>query len=434
MQKLLKSLIETENKGFKYNPLSKKYDKKYRPWREALRQVKRKARELKKQHEKDARLRIAYVDGRIKPLPSIIRKSLEENIPASKVFHELHDIVGVRIVVNNLRDVSVLKNEIKGWPEFKLENENKHTKQKGYRAIHLKGKFNIGHNIGRKNNVRIEIQICTLLQDAWAILAHHDIYRNKKDLPKLASSIPSELSSQLASLDRLSDDFRKEIEKDVIHPNDLSDEAALDEEGVAFLYYEIFGKNPQQFQVQYLSEVASNLGITKIKMARQGLTEGVFNRLNKIHNDYFPDFKIGEVDLFEYGLLFVVQNHSAFKEFRKRVKKEWDEINEIAKREILYSMPENIDEFIKLIMSNEVPWEAIKELGGTKRCFRCGTEILDSLAAAESVCHFYNDLSDDKFNIINEEITQTYDLNAPEEASFGDSDLCSACYNLMIKD
>lgn len=422
--------LEGEGRNREFNVFRKAYVERKPFYEKALLQIMQDLKEIKRRHAKEAKLRIAYIDGRIKDAGSTIRKAYKKGIPAEKVFDEIEDILGIRVVLNNLKDVQALVEEIQSLADISVLEQEEHKDEQGYRALHLKATCSLDYE-GQIHKIIFEIQIRSILQDAWAMLMHHDEYKNKADLPRLAKSISRHMSHLLGALDHIADDFRDELETKVDAPNDLSDSAALDKEGIAFLFFELFGKNPEEYDIQYLKKRAEGLEIGSVGTARKGLTEEVFENLRKINKKYFP-LDASNNDLFEYGLIYAILGKRAYSIFGKKASAELDEIKARNRAEILSSMPETFEEFLEMIEYEGIPWDVTKELGGLEGCAFCGTGVLDPEEAADGILSYYGYPETD-INL--EEIFRdSDDIDAPEVGGFNRPDLCSWCDHILSKD
>lgn len=113
----------------------------------------------------------ALISQRLKRLPSIVRK-LQNN--KDMKLSTMQDVWWVRVVVDNIEDVKNLEKEMKRIEksrsfksELKYENNHiKTTKESWYRSLHLIYHYN--KNIQEWERCRIEIQIRTKIQHAWA--------------------------------------------------------------------------------------------------------------------------------------------------------------------------------------------------------------------------------------------------------------------------
>ena len=372
----------------RYNALTRLYDERLPLYRRAVEETQRAVAEIRKKYGKNAKLRIAYVDGRVKSLHSVVRKGLGRGIDATNLLDVLPDTVGVRVVVNNIKDVEPLIEELGCHPRLTVHSREDHDDGTGYRAVHLDVSVRWADDEPGERSSRCEIQVRTLLQDAWAIMSHHDFYKNTASLPVLARPISARLSQYLEATDALADDLRTAIEAVVQPPNDLSEDAPLDREGIAFLYYSVFGEKPQEYGVEYLARKASELGISTVGDARRGLNETTLRRLSELHRKEFW-FRLDPVEGFEYGLHWVVRGEKAFSDFRTKLKADRAEIEAQARGEILAELPETYEEFLEELQKGLVSAAVLKELGALRECIRCGADILDEYALAEAVAEHY---------------------------------------------
>lgn len=113
----------------------------------------------------------ALISQRLKRRPSIIKKlELNENMALST----MQDIWWLRVVLNDIKDIEKLRNEIRKWeenPAFKNTFIKEYdyittAKSSWYRSLHLIYKYD--KNITKEEECRIEIQIRTKVQHAWA--------------------------------------------------------------------------------------------------------------------------------------------------------------------------------------------------------------------------------------------------------------------------
>ncbi len=409
--------------------LKKSYSNRISLYRKALSDAKIIVEAIKLKHQKKATLRIAYIDTRIKSLSSVINKAITNDIKPDEIFTNIADIAGLRIVVNNLRDINPLIKEIKKDGRLEIIEKERHSGQKPYKAVHLKVTLKISHKHG-EHKVPMEIQIRTLLQDAWAILAHHDYYKNQVSLPPLARPISLRLSELLSSVDKLANDLRKHVEKIVEPPNDLSDDAPLNKQGLSFLYFELLGEKPQEYEVEILMNKVTEYGLKTIGDARKGLAPAVLEKIRKIHDDKFNMIPMG-YDLIEYGMLYAVQGNLAFKAYKKQIEDSWQEVEDMGRSEVLSELPDTFEEFIKMMQDGNVPWTALEFLGGGE-CARCGNNTFDPSTAADGILDYYGDPETD----IDLEglIFEAADRSECPFESLDFSGVCSYCDHQMSKD
>jgi ppGpp synthetase/RelA/SpoT-type nucleotidyltranferase len=121
------------------------------------------------------------VDGRVKEF-----KSIEDKIAQSKGKYkqviDLQDVAGTRVIFLCTSDLdrfdTILQEELKKtYPGFTREVI---AHDSGYRGIHfiISKKFEVD---GKEARLYCEIQVRTVLQDAWAILSHQYGYKKKTE-------------------------------------------------------------------------------------------------------------------------------------------------------------------------------------------------------------------------------------------------------------
>lgn len=136
----------------------------------------------------DAKIEIAHTTSRAKKLHSYCEKI--ERKSYSDPLKEITDLAGVRVVFLYLSDLKKIEKIIENeFDVIEKENklENNEAEKFGYGALHFLVKIKQLHTGARYDGVRdliCEIQVRTILQDAWSIVAHHLSYKNEKDVPR----------------------------------------------------------------------------------------------------------------------------------------------------------------------------------------------------------------------------------------------------------
>lgn len=149
-------------------------------------------RELNRNH-----VEFSTITHRAKTLNSFLEKIQRKSY--GNPIEEITDFAGVRVVCLYVDDLIKVENAIEKHFEIveKIDKlTDRKTDQFGYGAIHFVvrlGENSSGARYDDLKNLVCEIQTRTVLQDAWAIIDHHLVYKN-------ASSIPSVLKSRLNSL------------------------------------------------------------------------------------------------------------------------------------------------------------------------------------------------------------------------------------------
>jgi len=196
------------------------------------------------------RKRIRLGDGRIKQPHRVWTKVLSERYRSKisgvdDIADAIDDLVGLRLVCNNICDVSTLQRILGQLPDSEdapnaslaIEVESERTywrepKQSGYRAYHINLTTSVPGRDGF-HRVRGELQVRTLLQEGWGELTHEDTYKPGAELPKLAATIARRMADLLATVDDMAEDLRQELDRSLRAAMDSGLGSASVEPGVA---------------------------------------------------------------------------------------------------------------------------------------------------------------------------------------------------------
>lgn len=169
---------------------------------------------------------IQKTTSRIKSIESISRKLEKQglNFNLENIQATLNDVVGARIVCLTETDVACVVEMIRRIPSLKIINEKDYItnpKESGYRSYHIIVEIPVPLGNGTIAPVRGEIQVRTLLMDAWSSLEHEIIYKNK-DCTKESERSLKEYSYALSFLEREMESIRKqELVRQEEHPKVL---------------------------------------------------------------------------------------------------------------------------------------------------------------------------------------------------------------------
>lgn len=122
------------------------------------------------------------VKNRVKEFNSVYMKVLAKNIDFNNALFSLTDILGLRIICPFIEDVKTVESYIRSSckiVEEERKGENFSFREFGYESIHflieipekLRNKYSIDKNFC------CEVQIRTILQDAWAEVEHELVYK-----------------------------------------------------------------------------------------------------------------------------------------------------------------------------------------------------------------------------------------------------------------
>jgi ppGpp synthetase/RelA/SpoT-type nucleotidyltranferase len=160
---------------------------------------------------------VAAVTGRAKTMKSfagkISRKAYKDPLK------EITDFAGVRCVYLYLSDRSSIEAIIESDFEI-VEKVNKLEEKKpeefGYGALHYLvklGKKTSGARYDDLKDLICEIQVRTVVQDSWAIIDHHLVYKQEGDAPSILRRKLNSLAGLFETADSQFDQIRNEREK-----------------------------------------------------------------------------------------------------------------------------------------------------------------------------------------------------------------------------
>lgn len=150
---------------------------------------------------------IRFKENRMKSFESIIsklkRKNSEINIENMEKY--IDDISGVRIICYDQKQLYRLVKLIKDSNQYEIYKEKdyiKNPKKNGYVSYHIV--FMVPINVDReKTNVKVELQIRTIIMDAWASMASIVRYKKKKKISDDLEKLINTYSKKSRQMDRL---------------------------------------------------------------------------------------------------------------------------------------------------------------------------------------------------------------------------------------
>lgn len=159
----------------------------------------------------------AYVTSRTKTLNSFIEKVSRKNYV--NPLDGIKDIAGVRIIFLYQSDRHLIEEIIEN--EFNvIEKIDKVTDSDpdrfGYGALHYLvslGKASSGARYDSIKDLVCEIQVRTVLQDSWALIAHHLSYKQESEIPQKFRRKINSISALFENADDQFDNLRKDIDE-----------------------------------------------------------------------------------------------------------------------------------------------------------------------------------------------------------------------------
>jgi putative GTP pyrophosphokinase len=132
-------------------------------------------------------VKLAAIEGRVKKIDSVLQKIQRKKY--KDPLSEIDDFAGVRLVCLFSPDLDIVSEVVESLFEI-TEAEDKTDalglERMGYQGKHFIVRLGTTYQGLRDDdliNLRAEIQVRTILQDAWAQLNHNQIYKNEASFP-----------------------------------------------------------------------------------------------------------------------------------------------------------------------------------------------------------------------------------------------------------
>jgi putative GTP pyrophosphokinase len=157
------------------------------------------------------------ISGRVKDFESFAEKTERKHY--TNPFEDNEDFCGVRIIGYYLKDLQIIEEII--VREFNVissidKTAQLSTDQFGYRSNHfiikIKEEWLIAPNYRGLNEIKLEIQVRTILMHAWAEIEHKLAYKNKESVPKEFQRQLSWLSAKFEESDGQFQKLKDDIE------------------------------------------------------------------------------------------------------------------------------------------------------------------------------------------------------------------------------
>lgn len=156
------------------------------PYAQVIEELKVKLKGMRSQFDyESSHSPIEFVTGRVKPIPSILEKAENRQIPLEHVERDMQDIAGLRVVCQFVDDIYTIVNMLHTRNDLSIVGEKDYISEKkdsGYRSYHMIIEYPVETIKGIKM-VIAEIQIRTLAMNFWATNEHSLNYKYKGNIP-----------------------------------------------------------------------------------------------------------------------------------------------------------------------------------------------------------------------------------------------------------
>jgi putative GTP pyrophosphokinase len=369
---------------------------------------------------------------RIKDRSRLTRKMLERKWTEDDVFDNCEDFLGLRMVCNNLQDVFRAADLVeKSLKELGLDTRRKDyindPLPTGYRALHILTTVPVAFG-NSSLAVGCEIQIRTLLQDAWARLSREDIYRAKA--PTSIQRQLREMSASLADADRLAEDVRVQITRRR-GGEPQPPQSPIVESGLAFMFTRAFGEEPPSYLIDWMLAELKQTGV-RADALDTVLQDREF--LDACRAAYREETRwpADPTRAFEWAVKSLVNGKEATLNLaRQHGKSDWDEVDAQYQSEMRSVLPDKWETLEEELDQGGAAIGEIARYFDTRRDCLCGTEMIEYDDFADALLNHYALRGDEE-----PPAYQTI-IDALASSGFEDadgSDLCSTCHYKLSRD
>ncbi len=156
---------------------------------------------------------IETVTGRVKKISSILDKLQKKKIPMDRIYEEMDDIAGIRVICQFAEDIYKVVEIIRSRSDMRIREEKdyiKNAKASGYQSYHIILDYDV-YTIDGLKTIQAEIQIRTLAMNFWATIEHSLQYKYKKNMPEHIRQKLHAAADATVTLDKEMSSVREEI-------------------------------------------------------------------------------------------------------------------------------------------------------------------------------------------------------------------------------
>jgi ppGpp synthetase/RelA/SpoT-type nucleotidyltranferase len=255
---------------------------------------------------KDAGIPFLAVTKRTKSISDCITKSRRKKYKQPS--EQMTDISGVRVIVYFDHDVGQVCRLIEENFAIDLENSSNRDEalsvnQMGYRSVHYVCQLGADRELLREYqalaNLKFEFQVRTVLQHAWAELAHDRNYKFSGKLPKEMERKLFLLAGLMETADNGFGTLSREIDEYVASVSTSAEEGQLDEIEVNALSLEEFVKSWGAKVGVKIEDIPDRSSYTDLLKELRQFNVRTLNDLQKIiPPDYSEFYRSGSLTVF----------------------------------------------------------------------------------------------------------------------------------------
>jgi len=226
-----------------------------------------------------------YPECRVKDLAKVIEKLERQGTQwdhdllfvaeeDGTVVAAVNDLVGGRLVCATHSDVEAVIRILDRFPKRIeiMKSEFVYQTETGYRAHHIDGRIEVPY-AEKQFRFPVELQVKTLLQDAWANFGHDEFYKPSLELPEISLVVSRHLGDALFSLDMIGQAIRDEKFRGRRPPEVDPAETLITVRSLAYLVNEIFGESLSDVELGHSQAQLRAYGFDSVASVRELVTD-----------------------------------------------------------------------------------------------------------------------------------------------------------------
>lgn len=370
---------------------------------------------------------------RVKSASSLSRKAKANGWSPEDAVNHCGDLVGARVVCNNVEDAFRFVELLKERLPFRsghlvVQDKISEPSTSGYRAIHLNFSIDVG-GAWEPDMIGCEVQIRSRLQDAWAELSHDDIYKQRQ-IPQDLRARAADLAEVLAAADKIASGIRLRVASEAGSREARPRLDQISAAALAHIFRQVFGRSPAEYAIREGMKLCGRIGLRSLESLPDILMRSGFRtELDDVYRKTLGFFGLSREELFLASIYALARgDQRAIARVQRRAREEADELDAIAKREALSSLPDSIDELIEQLedYSREIDFaELAQTLDATDECSVCGETVVLPEEFAEAVIVHYGVPEADEDDVRNRIENAIYHSSAETGGGPGGGSLCS---------
>ena len=245
------------------------------------------------------------------------------------------------------------------------------------------------------------------------------------------------LSRLLAAAEEIAGNIRARARQLTEPPEEQPRLDQVSAESVAYIFKDVFGTTPPNYAVTMALNMCDDLGIGALEGLPDTLKRQDFrDRLGEAYSALLPVPIDSETIMLAALHALAGDDRAAVRYVRAQAQREFDEIDNIAWREMLSALPATVGELIEELDDPQGETDIVslaEALGATNDCPYCSATVVDAYGFAEAAMHHY-ELSGDEADQACERIEQAIYSSGVDTGGLGDSAACSHCAAQLSKD